>query len=221
MNRETWLNKLAEMMAPRFTQIGYPLKKFRVAVGFGSNGQRSKSAAEVWHASVSDDDTFEIFVMPDQVDSELVACHLAHELTHVAVGFEEGHKGKFAAVALELGLKRPMTATTPGDAFKAYIKPFLDELGPLPHAKLRFNRNGKDGARPGSVDGESVDAPPRRVGEKSTRAPTQSTRLKKAECGLCGYTVRVTQKWLEKGPPHCPDHGAMDVDIDIDELEAA
>ena len=33
----------------------------------------------------------------------------------------------------------------------------------------------------------------------------QSTRLLKAECGECGYTVRVTKKWLEaKGAPICP-----------------
>ena len=31
------------------------------------------------------------------------------------------------------------------------------------------------------------------------------TRLLKAECGECGYTVRVTKKWLEaKGAPICP-----------------
>jgi hypothetical protein len=32
-----------------------------------------------------------------------------------------------------------------------------------------------------------------------------STRLLKAECEECGYTVRVTKKWLEaKGAPICP-----------------
>lgn len=33
----------------------------------------------------------------------------------------------------------------------------------------------------------------------------RSTRLLKAQCGSCAYTVRVTRKWLsELGPPLCP-----------------
>ncbi len=32
-----------------------------------------------------------------------------------------------------------------------------------------------------------------------------TTRLLKAQCGFCAYTVRVTMKWLaELGPPLCP-----------------
>jgi hypothetical protein len=35
----------------------------------------------------------------------------------------------------------------------------------------------------------------------------------KAECGDCGYTVRVTRKWVDDvGVPHCPAHGSMHVD---------
>jgi ssDNA-binding Zn-finger/Zn-ribbon topoisomerase 1 len=30
------------------------------------------------------------------------------------------------------------------------------------------------------------------------------TRLLKAECPECGYTVRVTQKWIDVGMPTCP-----------------
>ncbi|QMP19191.1 hypothetical protein [Pseudomonas phage Persinger] len=222
MNRETWLNLLADKMAPRFAEMGFPLPKFRVSVGFGAAGQRSRTAAEVWNAACSEDGTFEILIMPDQVDADLVACHLAHELTHTAVGFEQGHKGDFARVALALGMNRPMTATTPGPAFKEWVAPFLAELGPMPHAKLRFDRGLGESApaapKSGSQDQPEGAAPaartPRRAGE-STRPPKQTTRLKKAECSQCGYTVRVTSKWLEVGPPHCPKHGAMDCDVDL------
>lgn len=225
MNRETWLNMLADKMAPRLTEMGFPLPKYRVSVGFGGNGQRSRSAAEVWHSSVSEDGTFEILIMPDQVDADLVACHLAHELIHTAVGFDQGHKGNFAKVALAIGLNRPMTATTPGPAFKEWIAPFLAELGELPHARLRFDRGltGSAAPRPPAgergeqspgddVEGEEAETP-RRVGE-STRPKKQTTRLKKAECSQCGYTVRVTQRWLEVGPPGCPQHGPMDTPDD-------
>ena len=222
MNRETWLNQLAALMAPRFTEIGFPLPRFRISVGFGGNGQRSRSAAEVWHSSVSEDGTFEILIMPDQVDAGLVAGHLAHELTHTAVGFDQGHKGDFAKVALALGLNRPMTATTPGPAFNEWVAPFLAKLGPMPHAKLRFDRGLGDPEATAAGDA-GEDAPdrktPRRAGE-STRPPKQTTRLKKAVCSGCGYTVRVTNKWLEVGPPGCPLHGPMDCDVDLPEDDA-
>lgn len=228
MNRETWLNMLADKMAPRFAEMGYPLPKFRVSVGFGANGQRSRSAAEVWHSSVSEDGTFEILIMPDQVDADLVACHLAHELTHTAVGFDQGHKGNFAKVALALGMNRPMTATTPGPAFKEWVAPFLAELGTLPHAKLRFDRGvgvtapAAPAAKGGNQDepeGDQADRKAHRRAGESTRPPKQTTRLKKAECSQCGYTVRVTSKWLEVGPPGCPLHGPMDCDVDLPEDE--
>lgn len=33
----------------------------------------------------------------------------------------------------------------------------------------------------------------------------QGTRLLKCQCATCGYTVRVTRKWLGlAGPPICP-----------------
>ena len=38
MNRETWLNEMAALMAPRFEELGFPLPKFRVSIGFTSVG---------------------------------------------------------------------------------------------------------------------------------------------------------------------------------------
>ena len=73
-----------------------------------------------------------------------------------------------------------MTATVPGDAFKAMIAPILEKLGEYPHAKL----------------------------DASTRKK-QTTRLVKCHCVTCGYTVRTTSKWLALGAPHCPAHGEM------------
>lgn len=109
-----------------------------------------------------------------------------------------------------LGLKAPWTASVPTPAFGEYIKPFVEELGQVPHARLKLAaesglkfRPGKevpaDAGGSGEGDGEPV----------STRPKTQTTRLKKCQCTECGYTVRVTAKWLEVGAPHCPTHGEM------------
>ena len=38
-----------------------------------------------------------------------------------------------------------------------------------------------------------------------TDSPKQGTRMLKCECLSCGYTVRITRKWLTlAGPPICP-----------------
>jgi hypothetical protein len=38
-----------------------------------------------------------------------------------------------------------------------------------------------------------------------TDTPKQGTRMLKCECATCGYTVRITRKWLTlAGPPICP-----------------
>jgi hypothetical protein len=34
--------------------------------------------------------------------------------------------------------------------------------------------------------------------------PVQTTRMLKAVCPACGYTVRLTQKWAKLGLPTCP-----------------
>lgn len=43
-----------------------------------------------------------------------------------------------------------------------------------------------------------------------TKGSKQTTRLLKCECPECGYTVRVTQKWLDVGAPLCPTHGKLE-----------
>lgn len=208
-NRETWLNSIAALMAPRFEELGYPLPPFRVSVGFPSAGLRSKAIGECWDKRASSDERFEIFLRPDRANSMEVACTLAHELTHAAVGLRCGHKGAFETVALALGFSRPLThASDPSDQLASWIEPMIERLGPIPHASLMWTglkvKRGGGGIVPDDAEGE--DGEP-----TSSRPKTQTTRLKKAACSECGYTVRVTAKWLDVGSPHCPNHGAMTV----------
>ena len=80
-----------------------------------------------------------------------------------------------------------MTATQEGDAFKQSVEPILELLGPYPHAELN--------------PGKRICAPD----ESPDGFKPQGTRLLKVMCPQCGYTVRVTQKWLvDVGPPLCP-----------------
>jgi hypothetical protein len=81
------------------------------------------------------------------------------------------------------------------------MTPILGDSGPLPHARLRTER------QPGA-DGENVDDLP-----VSTRPRKQSNRHVRCACPARGYVVRTARKWLDQvGPPLCPLHEAMQPD---------
>lgn len=217
IDRETWLNKLAALFAPRFEELGYPLPKFHVSIGFPGSGKSGNAAAECWNAACSADGAYQIFIRPDEADSMVIAGHLAHELTHAAVGFEHGHKGAFADVVLAFGLLRPLTATRPGPAFKEYAAPFIEQLGTIPHPRLKlFSASGVRVKRGGA--GKSLADLARELGDTeapaTTGKPKQGTRMLKCECkpqdgSECGYTVRLSKKWFDKHGAVCPVHGSM------------
>jgi hypothetical protein len=132
---------------------------------------------------------------------------LAHELIHVCVGLEAGHRGPFKRVATAIGLTGRMTATTEGEDFIRTFTTVLENLGPYPHAELDARRRRPD---PG-------EAP------LSSAPKTQSTRLHKVMCRQCGYVARVTMKWLNEGMPVCPivGHGSMMMAPSIDNVAFA
>jgi hypothetical protein len=208
MNRETWLNELANKMAPRFADLGYPIPAFRVSIGFTSGGKKSKAGAECWHNSVSGDGVFEIFIGCGEDNPMQVAAYLTHELCHAAAGFASGHTGEFAKLMKALGMMRPFTHSHAGPDFEAWVTPLLAALPALPHARLHFDhaKAGKEVPQDNN-EGEGEEGEGESTGPKK-----QTTRLKKCTCSECGYNVRVTAKWLEIGPPHCPQHGAMTVE---------
>lgn len=70
-----------------------------------------------------------------------------------------------------------MRSTQAGTQLTDRLNDLCNQLGPYPHATLNTN------------------APDRKK---------QSTRLLKAECLMCGYAIRLTQKWVKVGLPICP-----------------
>jgi len=181
MTREEWLNAVAERLAPHFTALGAPPPPFRVSIGFTSTGRRGKRIAEC-HAPINSKDRHhEIFIRPDQAAPMDVAAILAHELIHACVTLDAGHGPAFRRVARAIGLEGPMRATTPGKGFRELAEPILEELGPLPHAELNVRRT------------------------RSDLPKKQTTRMFKAHCPECGYSVRLTRHWIDNlGAPICP-----------------
>jgi hypothetical protein len=194
MNREDWLQGLAEMMEPVFEQHGYAIPKVRMSVGFPSQGSRGKSIGQCWDGGASADGTHEILIRPDRHEELDVAQILCHELIHAAVGIPAGHGKLFKRCALKLGLQGPMRSTTAGPHFIEWVTPLLGQLGQLPHARLGFGQ--------------------------SSGPKKQGTRLLKSWCAYegCGYTVRLAKMWAAKGAPYCPIHGVqMAIDMPPDD----
>lgn len=195
-SRESWLKAGTDLLRPHFAECGYDLpNKMRFAIAFPSTGRHGKRVGELWHADTSADGTYELFIRADLDDPQQVLDVLAHELVHAVLPIDAGHGPKYKEAALKLGLVGQMRTAAPGPLLRPKLIEIADALGPLPHAALAIER-GRDNRGP-------VDRPKK-----------QKARLLKAECadGECGYTVRITAKWVQDlGPPLCPKHGAMTV----------
>lgn len=185
--REQWLNDVAGLMHPWFNELGYDLPAYRISIGFPSTGAKGKAIGQCWCSKCSKDGTHEIFIHPELDDSLRIADVLAHELCHAAAGIEAKHGPGFRKVAVGIGLEGKMTATVAGPRFLENVAPIIERVGAIPH---------------GALNSRAL------VGIKKK----QTTRMVKAACGECGYTIRTTQKWLDVAIPECPlGHGEMEI----------
>jgi len=132
--------------------------------------------------TASADKSMEIMVSPVLDDTYRVADVLVHELCHTTAG-AMNHGVAFRKVADAMHLipsaLKGYKATSGGDAFKQAFGPIIDGLGEYPHAQLSM----------------------------STRK-VQATRMLKAVCPSCGYTIRLTAKWAARGLPICHNDGS-------------
>lgn len=183
--REQWLNSFVAAARPVFANAGYPLpERIRVSVGFTSGGRRGKSIGECWSDSASEDGYFEIFLRPSMQSDARICDVLTHELCHAAVGIAAGHGKVFKACMNAVGLGGKATSTMALQAWYEWALPVLDAIGPMPYGVLT-------------------------EGENSGK-PKQKTNLLKVECDTCGFTARVTAKWITSaldngGTMQCPD----------------
>jgi hypothetical protein len=194
-SREAWLRSATNELRPHFAKFGLDIPEaIRFSIAFTSQGKKSKVAGEVWPASATDDGHCELIVRADFADPLDVLGILVHQLIHAALPPDAKHGKSFRDAALRLGLEGPMRSTMPGAALRERLNALAASLGPLPHARLNFDRVSLSGV------------------EIADRPKKQTTRMLKAECLArgCGYTVRVAARWLaDMGAPHCPTHGAM------------
>lgn len=177
--REQWLNSALSIIRAHLLEIAGADVPLTTKVSCGLAGGRigAKRIGECWNTASSADGSTEIFISPvlsDVTGPCGVLATLVHEAIHAAVGVEHGHKKPFQIVAKAAGLEGKMTATTAGASLMVCIKVWSDILGTYPHAAMSASGRKK-----------------------------QSTRLLKASCKACGYTIRTTQKWVALGIPSC------------------
>lgn len=169
--------------------VGRPLPKIRVACAWPST--RAKSGGRIgehWHCEVSRDGVHEIMITPLMDDPIQVAETVLHEILHAVLPKGAGHKKPFKELMKVVGLEGKPTATYAGEELAKKLKEITDDLGPYPHGAMDMSGRKKQG-----------------------------TRLLKAICPECGYTIRLTNKWIEEaGFPICP---VCNVQMTDDEAE--
>jgi len=178
-NREDWLSAAVSELRPFFDAIGKPLPaNVRVACGFPLGANRTGALGQCWADTASADKTFEILINPKLANPIDVFEVLVHELCHSTAG-AMNHGVNFQKVAALMHLEATPVdgwkATARGPEFLPTFGAIVDSLGPYPHAALTM----------------------------STKK-VQTTRMLKAVCPSCGYTVRLTSKWAALGLPSCP-----------------
>jgi len=182
--REQYLNAAVAELRPVFEANNFPLPdRIRVTCGFPSSKARSQHRAigEHWSPAASSDNHHEILISPVMDDPFEVFGILVHELCHAATD-GDGHRGRFPHAARSLWLEGKPSSTTIGTTFRVNFAPLIESLGDYPHAALNIRAQTK----------------------------TQSTRMLKAHCAVCGYTIRLSNKWAFKQDgtsnlPICPN----------------
>jgi hypothetical protein len=182
VNREAWLWDIVGMIEPRFTKIGLAIPPLHISVGFPSRNalsMKKRVIGQCYPGLTSEDNKPQLFISPLISDTVEVVGVVMHEVLHAAVGTEFGHRKEFSVPARRLGLAGKPTATFPDAELKEWIeKEVAAKIEAYPHPKL----------------------------VASGKFKPQGTRLLKAACTECGYTTRVTAKWVEQsGSPICPN----------------
>ena len=183
LNREAWLDAAVEELRPLFRGHGHEIPAVRVSVGWPSSGglgKAKRTIGQCWSGKASEDGKPQLFISPlldAPCEAQGVLATLVHELIHVAVGTEAKHGPKFARLADQMMLEGKPTSTSASLDLIERLKLVVEKLGPFPHSKL--------------------------VPQPSDKKP-QTTRMKKAECDCCGFTIRLARKWADIGVPECP-----------------
>lgn len=181
--REQWLEAAVEYYRQSFANAGKPLPdKVRVAIGFPSKGgiAKRRTLGQCWKPEAAEDSIVQIYINPTitEVGGRAgILATLVHELIHACGIFNHG--AEFREMMRKLGLEGKPTSTVASEELQHDFEDIISELGECPHSPLTGN-------------------------VKTSGQKKDGTRMLKATCLKCGYTIRLTKKWAEVGVPECP-----------------
>lgn len=204
--RELWLERAVDAFRPRFTEVGQPLpEKIHISIGFGYGAKRenAKIRGQCWKSAASEDGVNHVFIGPEEADTMEILVTVLHELIHVALDCEDGHRGRFAEIATRLGFIGPMTSTPPSIELAADLVCLAETLGDFSHGKLNVNL-ARTTPVPTGAGGVAIG------GGWHSGPAKQGTRMLKFSCTRCGWTFRTTAKWSNAGLPTCVCGGRFD-----------
>ncbi len=190
--RETWLTEGADqILSDIFKDEADNIPKYRVACGYPPRHRGGKVMGVCINASVSNDETFEVFINPSIEDGLTALDILTHELVHVVDMNESGHKGNFVRIARKIGLEGKPTECRAGYKLSKELKSISDRLGKYPHGSIGIDFSKK-----------------------------QSTRMLKVYCEdeSCGFHCRTSSFQINKidfmnaSCPACMNTGTLDCD---------
>ena len=179
--REEWLTAAVNLLKPLYgDKVKFP-EVVRVSIGFPpKKGLGKRRVLGVCCSSDMAADRYpQIYINPTITEvggKEGVLSVLAHELIH-ACGIS-GHGKEFRAVGLYIGLEGNMASSVAGESLVYFFEHIQKKLGSFPHAYLSnvYPNNQKP----------------------------DRCRMMKCVCDKCGYTIRVSRKWIDLGIPNCP-----------------
>lgn len=184
------------------------IDSLKLVYGRGESGLRGITCFNRWrNGSTEPAPLIEVCAFGQESWVQLAGT-VVHELAHACAGLNAGHSKEWKDTCARLGLRNAMAA-----GHKYHLAGFEPDLR-LPLAAMP---KPDDGQPVNDFAALGIAVKPRACGAGigtrggKSRGTGSGSRLKKVICGDCGYTARVTQKWLDVGAPHCPEHGPMDI----------
>lgn len=185
INREAWINRMAELLRLWFRDHGYTIHGRMVVSMAALHWREKKKDLGICHYDMDrkEKDINYIFVTAfetrsheDPVD---VAATLVHEILHAVLPPGTKHGPLFAKGCKALGLAGKVTATVAGPELRAYLTTLVASLPPLPK--------------------RGVMAPP--PPPKPKKDPTAPHKF---QCTCCKTTILIRYTSLNKaGTPKC------------------
>ena len=186
------------------------LKDIKLVYGVGNRSLRGVTYYDAWkNGKKTANSLVEVCAFGESNNIQLAGTTI-HELGHVLAGPGAGHGKGWKAACKVLGLHISQAG---GQQYQR--SDFADDIW-KGIEKIKVPTDGAPSTlvalRPG---GPRIKVTPKPCGMGigtrggKSRGAGSGSRLVRVECKECGYICRVTRKWLEVGPPRCPDHGAM------------